>query len=324
MRSMLTAMLLFLLLGASAAAETLTFNSALRENLGSIRDNSPPTTTIEAKLSLPAVAHKVPAVILLHTCIGPYSFDEAVGAHLRNEGYATLEFDSLKPRGWTPADSCGGKIPAGPWTQLGDAYAALKVLARHSAIDPDRIAVIGGSMGGGSAFLAASEYIRTKLADGARFAAHVGFYPSGSNLIYGPGAFTKAPILLMLGERDDWTPPKRLIAAIDFLKKTDAAIPVTVKTFDAFHSWIGSAARSYQATRKSFADCPYVMMQIDDDSIRNTMLSVSGELTPIASKDIGEIYRQCRTNGATTEGSRVATEASLAELSRFLKAVFAR
>lgn len=324
MRSRSIVLWLVLSLGAPVQAEPLSFESATYENLNSIRGAPTRRVAIEGRLSLPESARKLPAVILLHTCIGPYSFDEVVGARLRNEGFATFEFDSLRSRGWMPADSCGGRIPAGPWSQLGDAYAALNVLAVHPAIDAHRIAVVGGSMGGGTALLAASEYIRRKLAPGARFAAHVSFYPGGSNVVYGKGAFTGAPVLLMLGERDDWTPAKRVLAAVDFLKKEDPGTPVAVRTYDATHSWIGTAARSYQQNRKSFADCPYVLMQIDDESVRNSLLSVSGELTPVSGQDIGAVFRQCRTGGATTEGSREATEASLAALVQFLKEAFAR
>jgi len=316
---------LVLACGISARAETLAFSSATYENLISIRNAPAQAVTIEGTLSVPnAAAARFPAVILLHTCLGPYSFEEIVGKHLRDAGFATFEFDTLKPRGWSAADSCGGKLPAGPWTQLADAYAALRALARHPAIDPGRIAVIGGSMGGGSAFLAASEYVRKTLAGEARFAAHAGFYPSGSNVFFGTGAFTGAPILLMLGARDDWTPARRVIAVVDFLKKTEAAPPITVKTYDAFHSWIGTARHSHQVSRKSFADCPYVMMQIDGDTVRNHLLSVAGELAPLSDRNIGAIYRQCRTSGATTEGSGAATEASLADLVQFLNQALAR
>ncbi len=325
MRSWVTSFGFLLWFGASVGAETLPFQSPTYENIHAIRKAAPSgTVTIEGNFSFPRASDKVPAVVLLHTCIGPYSFDKVVGEHLRGAGFATLEFDSLKPRGWSATDSCGGRIPAGPWAQLGDAYAALKALARHPAIDPNRIAVVGGSMGGGTAFVAASEYVRRKLAEGFRFAAHVAFYPGGSNAVYGPGAFTGAPILIMLGERDDWTPAKRVFAVVDFLKQNDPALPIGIKTYDAYHSWIGTAARSYQSGRKSFADCPYVMMGVDDESVRNVLLSVNGETTPIPASGIGEVYRQCRTSGATTEGSRTVTETSLADLSRFLGEVFAR
>lgn len=313
----------FLISTAAAHAETLAFQSAVYGGLNDLLNPPPQTVAIEGKLTLPGGNAKAPAVVLLHTCNGPGTAERIVGEHLRAQGFATFEFDSLAPRGWTAAQSCGGKLPASPWSQLGDAYAALKVLARHPAIDPARIAVVGASMGGGSAFAAAAEPVRQALAgaDGLRFAAHAAFYPGGSTAFHGPNAYTGAPVLLLLGARDDWTPPKRVVATVDFLKKENQALPIAVRQYDAQHSWLGTAARSYQNGRKSFADCPYTMYAAD---LSMALLTVKGELIPTTSQELRSVYTACRTSGATTAGDGTATDQSFADLSEFLKKAMAR
>lgn len=313
----------FLISTAAARAETVAFESAVYDSLRDLLNPPPQTVGIEGKLLFPGGDAKAPAVVLLHTCSGPGTAERIVGEHLRAQGFATFEFDSLAPRGWTAGQSCGGKLPASPWSQLGDAYAALKVLARHSAIDPARIAVVGASMGGGSAFAAAAEPVRRALAGagGLRFAAHASFYPGGSTAFHGPGSYTGAPVLLMLGARDDWTPAKRVVATVDFLKKGNPALPVAVRQYDAHHSWLGTAARNHQNTRKSFADCPYTMYAAD---LSTALLTVNGELVSTPSQDLRSVYTACRTSGATTAGDGTATDKSLADLSEFLGKAMAR
>jgi dipeptidyl aminopeptidase/acylaminoacyl peptidase len=56
--------------------------------------------------------------------------------------------DSLTTRGLTTA--CGGPFIDQP----GDAYAALRYLSQQSFVAPERVAVLGNSMGGYSALYA--------------------------------------------------------------------------------------------------------------------------------------------------------------------------
>jgi len=85
-----------------------------------------------------------------------------------------------------------------------DAYAALRGL-RTSPIDAERIAILGFSYGGEMAHLTAFERLRSALHPGSgRFAAHVAFYPGGSlGAIAERGAYTGAPLLMLLGGKDD-------------------------------------------------------------------------------------------------------------------------
>jgi len=98
-------------------------------------------------LAKPDGSGPFPAVVLLHGCDG-FSGGSAVGADLfKSWGYVALALDSL---GGTNA--CVPHIVAsGTEAEALDAYTALGYLAREAFIDPNRIAVVGYSMGAGAA-----------------------------------------------------------------------------------------------------------------------------------------------------------------------------
>ena len=129
-------------------------------------------------------------------------------AEFRKVGFATLTYDSPTARSIRQGSSTGSR-GGSPWASaVAEAYSALRLLAGDPRIDASRIAIVGFSFGGEVAHLAAFERLRAALASGQnRFAAHVSYYPAG---VYGvpaePAAYTSAPILMLLGEKDDNLP----------------------------------------------------------------------------------------------------------------------
>jgi dienelactone hydrolase len=115
---------------------------------------------------------------------------------LADWGYVALTVDRFASRGITHA--CNGALPP---STLYDAYRALSFLAGQSMIDPDRIAVVGFSQGAMLALLSV-ESGAIESASKHKFRAAIGFYPSCAGL---KGNMT-VPTLIMVGERDDWTP----------------------------------------------------------------------------------------------------------------------
>ena len=89
------------------------------------------------------------------------------------------------------------------------AFAALQELRKNSSIDPDRIAIMGFSMGGGVTLRTAIESYKSKwLGESKGFAAFIAFYPvckpfmlelamSGSQL-------TGAPMIIFYGTEDSY------------------------------------------------------------------------------------------------------------------------
>jgi dienelactone hydrolase len=137
-----------------------------------------------------------PAVVVLHGCSGISSHSIAIADRLGSWGYVALTVDTLGRRG---LDGCY----SGTYTdQAFDAYAALRYLATLEAIDPQKIAVLGQSMGGSAALYALDRDLAARrLAE--RFRAGIAYYPACAGA---PMAAMSAPLLILIGEADAWNP----------------------------------------------------------------------------------------------------------------------
>ena len=79
-------------------------------------------------------------------------------------------------------------------------------VANHPDIDPKRIGIMGWSLGGSTAFYSAWEpMIEALSANGERFAAHLPLYP-GTLLKPDDNRWSNAPMHILFGEDDDYTP----------------------------------------------------------------------------------------------------------------------
>jgi dienelactone hydrolase len=84
-----------------------------------------------------------------------------------------------------------------------DAYAALDWLAQQNFVDPDRVALLGFSMGG----IATLDSIEAgpgsiERAKPRHFRAAIAYYPGCEDRA---GVMT-VPTLILVGDKDDWTP----------------------------------------------------------------------------------------------------------------------
>ena len=160
-------------------------------------------------------------VVALHGCGGLYASagerkgqlsarHQAMAELLVAEGYNVVFPDSLTPRG--VAEICTQKMSTRSIDQSqrrADALATLAWVAAQPWAQPRRMALLGWSHGG-SAVLSATDATRkdvqAQIAASVVPAIAVAFYPgcsAGLKSGYKPGA----PLVLMLGEKDDWTPP---------------------------------------------------------------------------------------------------------------------
>lgn len=185
-----------------------------------------------------------PAIVLLHGCGGAYDRQGRLGERMRayaallnGEGWHALVLDSLGPRGvkelctQTNAERAVNQVH-----RRQDALGALQWLAARADVDASRVALLGWS-NGGSTVLAASNRRHPLVARQAVTPrAAVAFYP-GCEAERRRGYAGTAPLLLLVGEADDWTPPQpcRDLAA-------QAQGPVSLVAYaDAHHGFDGNA-----------------------------------------------------------------------------------
>ncbi len=226
-----------LLHACSARAETIL--SPVR-----FRGPDPAAPPLAALLSRPEGAGPFPALVLLHGCGGMYGKSGRLNARhrqwdetLRGAGFVTLHVDSFTPRG--VREICTVKErPVSVWgDRRPDAYAGLSFLRSLPFVRPDAVAVMGWSHGG-LVVLAAME--REEADRNAGFSAGVALYPacrSSERETLRPSG----PLLLLLGEADDWTPPDRCEPVVANARKRGEAIED--KTYPgAFHGfdWPGN------------------------------------------------------------------------------------
>jgi dienelactone hydrolase len=182
---------------------------------------------------------KVPAVVLMHVSGGINAVVEHWAQELNAMGVATFVPDSASGRGLErfPVDP-----PQTKYLQLiGDAYRALDLLAAHPRIDPNRIAIMGFSMGGLPARATSMERFRKAYEPaGVRFAAHISVYGACNTAFRDDDKVTGKPIRLFSGTNDDFAPVAPCRDLVARLKRAGADVTLTEfpgaqHYFDAFY-----------------------------------------------------------------------------------------
>jgi dienelactone hydrolase len=188
-----------------------------------------------------------PAVVALHGCGGLYlrdgkTFDGRYPRYverLHKAGYHVLLPDSFTPRG-TPSICTvkNGERTITVETRRADVVAAVHWLARQPDVDPKRIVLLGwshGAMTSLNAINSARPGFATPLA-GA-----VVFYPGCNGFLRAP--FTiDIPVLMLLGEKDDWTPPGRCVQLAERTRQKQPDAEFTVHVYpDSYHGFDGTA-----------------------------------------------------------------------------------
>ena len=271
--------------------------------------------TITGELYLPPGGAKVPAMIVHHGSGGITDARERRYAReLVKMGVAALVLDSFTGRGVTSTVRDQSAVSTND--MLGDAFAALKILAGHARIDGARVGM-GFSKGGSVALLAAHEVrAAPALPAGLRFALHVPFYPSCSTQHYKPRT-TGAPIYMLLGGADTYVgvaPCQEYTAAL----KAEGARIETIVFQGAMHGFDGGSA--YQNPRgENYSRC--IFAQQPDGSWRER---VSGAITNDAGgKRIEAGYKRalakCRTLGVSGGPNAAAKAKALTDLKAYVQ-----
>lgn len=237
------------------------------------------TRELPATLMRPDGAGPFPAVVIMHDCSGLGFHSSGAPARwgnvIANEGYVALIPDSFGPRGF-PDGTCRSNLTpqqratVGIYARAADAYAALAYLRSLDFIDGKRVAVMGGSHGGLTTLAAMFEPLPNgPLAQEKQngFAAAVALYPD-CGVRYGAWSVTRAngergpvtsysgvykpiaPLLILIGEKDDWTPAAPCQALAE--RSRQAGHPVSIKVYPgALHSFDGNNPPFYDRFRSN-------------------------------------------------------------------------
>jgi dienelactone hydrolase len=231
-------------------------------------------TPIPARLVVPDGPGPFPAVVIVHDCSGlgrPSSGAPARWAEeLVPQGYAVIIPDSFTPRGFDHGVCTTDReeqMRANGFVRAADAYGALAFLRTLPNIDGRHVGIMGGSHGGWTTL--ASMYVpldpKNQLVAAKRdgFTAAIALYPA-CGVTYGAWRITRqglgpptgyagayqpiAPLLILVGEADDWTPaePCRRLALASQAK----GYPVSLKVYaGAHHSFDSNAPSRYDPKR---------------------------------------------------------------------------
>lgn len=178
-------------------------------------------TPLWGHLSKPDGDGPHPAIVLLHGCGGILQSHLDWARHLNRAGYVTLVVDSFRPRSLI-SDCRGDSGSASPAGRVLDAYGALAFLTTLAFVDPERIGLIGWSHGGITALDATNTTGIGSRFDKS-FKAVAAIYP------YCIVDRTFAvPVIVLIGEADDWTPASECRKLEHYNKERQAGIELVI------------------------------------------------------------------------------------------------
>lgn len=183
--------------------------------------------TLAGELRLPGLGtDKVPVVILVHPIGGLMPMVDEWTRALNSWGIGVFIPDHLSGRGIAPGSPGDYMLPGG--ARMVDVYHALSRLLKEPRIDPERIAIMGFSMGGFVTLLSSQERFRTRYGlPNVQFAAYIALYPTCAVRLHDDVKVAARPIRLFHGTGDDWCPVEQCRALVADLKKAGANVTLT-------------------------------------------------------------------------------------------------
>lgn len=284
-----------------------------------------PPVTISGTLTLPAKPSlqkdgKSPAVILLHGSGGiSREREHAWAERLNSWGIAAFVLDSFTGRGIKPPNYADKNFVHGVAHVL-DAYLSLQLLTTHPKINGTRIAAMGFSKGGQASLEAVFEPFRiAALGPSAtqKFAAYIPFYPY-CNFRHVSKALASAPMLMLLGGRDEMTEPKPCQNAASWLK--ERGVPVKVVVYpEAPHGFDRQSRLQFDKNYVGIRTCE-AEMDLDTRQIRRLDTGA-----PMPNKEANDAWlAECRKRGAHFGGHAKSRQSATAEVRAFLTDLFSR
>ena len=225
----------------------------------------------------------------------------------QEQGYATFQLNSFKSRGIT--STVGSQDEVTIAAVILDAYRALEKLSKHPKINKDKVAITGWSLGGGVALFSGWMPLKKAITDELSFAAHLAFYPpcfiNPENL-----SFTKAPIHILIGESDNWTPAK---PCINLVEKLSEKTNISITTYpEAHHGFDSEEPVVWNEKGYSFKDCLFDLTAEGDVLMNYLRLPMSNSIL----QKVGFLF--CVDKGVHVGGNKDARKKSLAFAKDFM------
>ena len=241
MRSFILALAALSTLSVSAGAQNrVTFPS----NDADITRSSP--TVLNGLLYKPPGEGPFPAIVLMHGCGGLFrtngrltSRHDDWAQRFHGLGYVVLHVDSFTPRGLREICTVKERTIEPSRERARDAYGALLYLQSLPDVQADRIGLMGWSNGGSTTLWTVLARItaRPKSLPHGDFRVAVAFYPGcRTPLEYKSGWMTRIPLLILIGERDDWTKAPPCQELVSRAKARGEPVEIVVYP-NAFHDF---------------------------------------------------------------------------------------
>jgi dienelactone hydrolase len=169
---------------------------------------------------------RLPAVTLVHGSGGVSGYVDDWAQFLNSLGIVTFVFDSFTPRGIINTNNNQEQL--GRLAMIVDAYRALKLLAEHPRVDPQRIALMGFSRGGQAALYSSlKRFQRMHGPRDATYAAYIAFYPSCNTTFLQDDVIAEKPVRIYHGTADNYVPVAPCRAYVERLRKAGADVRLT-------------------------------------------------------------------------------------------------